>query len=72
MSILLVVAQLGALSQERWIHAYLDKMEMEVDLILDSAPVNMYLKCGCIEDAAGIFEKLKHKELSAWYIIKLT
>ncbi|XP_010914716.1 pentatricopeptide repeat-containing protein At5g48910 [Elaeis guineensis] len=70
-SILPAVAQLGALSQGRWIHAYMDKMGMEADSILGSALVDMYSKCGCIVDAVGIFEKLKHKELSAWNSIIL-
>ena len=63
-SILLTVAELGALNQGRWIHAYMDKMGRKVDSILGSALVDIYSKYGCIEDIVGIFEKLKYKELS--------
>ncbi|CAL9047635.1 pentatricopeptide repeat-containing protein At1g08070, chloroplastic-like [Musa acuminata AAA Group] len=65
-SVLPAVTELGALDQGRWIHAYLDKMGVEVDSVLASALVDMYSNCGCIGDAIYVFEKLEHKELSAW------
>ncbi|KAJ8500126.1 hypothetical protein OPV22_010678 [Ensete ventricosum] len=65
-SVLPAVTELGALDQGRWIHAYLDKMGLEVDSVLASALVDMYSNCGCIGDAIYVFEKLEHKELSAW------
>ncbi|KAL5988517.1 hypothetical protein ACLOJK_036282 [Asimina triloba] len=65
-SVLPAIAQLGALAQGRWIHVYADKRRMKLDGILGSALLDMYSKCGCIEEALCVFEKLKHKELSAW------
>lgn len=70
-SILPAVAQLGALTQGQWIHAYLEKMGVEVDSILGSALVDMYAKCGSIEQAISVFEKLEHRTLSAWNSIIL-
>lgn len=70
-SVLSAVAQLGALTQGRWIHAYIERKRIEVDGVLGSALVNMYSKCGCIKEALGVFESLKCKELSAWNSIIL-
>ncbi|KAJ8620434.1 hypothetical protein MRB53_028963 [Persea americana] len=70
-SVLSAVAQLGALTQGRWIHAYIERKRIEVDGVLSSALVNMYSKCGCIKEALGVFESLKCKELSAWNSIIL-
>ncbi|KAJ6844164.1 pentatricopeptide repeat-containing protein [Iris pallida] len=71
LSVLPAVSQLGALGQGRWIHSYVDRTGMEVDSILGSALVDMYSKCGCIDDAIAVFETLKRKELSAWNSIIL-
>ncbi|XP_058084210.1 pentatricopeptide repeat-containing protein At1g08070, chloroplastic-like [Magnolia sinica] len=65
-SVLPAIAQLGALTQGRWIHAYIDKRGIELDGVLGSALVDMYSKCGCIEEALDVFEKLTWKELSSW------
>lgn len=70
-SVLAAVAQLGELSQGRWIHAYIDRKGIELDGVLGSALVNMYSKCGCIEEALSVFDGLKSKELSAWNSILL-
>lgn len=70
-SVLSAVAQLGALTQGRWIHAYIERKGIEVDGVLGSALVNMYSKCGCIEEALVVFESLKCKELPAWNSIVL-
>ncbi|XP_072975215.1 pentatricopeptide repeat-containing protein At5g48910-like [Typha angustifolia] len=70
-SVLPAVAELGALTQGQWIHAYIGRMGVQVDSILGSALLDMYSKCGCIDDAINIFQNLKHKELSAWNSIIL-
>nr|DAD29296.1 TPA_asm: hypothetical protein HUJ06_030764 [Nelumbo nucifera] len=45
-SVLSAFACLGALAQERWIHAYIDKHGIELDENLGSSLINMYAKCG--------------------------
>ncbi|KAK1410604.1 hypothetical protein QVD17_37141 [Tagetes erecta] len=57
---------LGALDQGRWIHAYIDKKNMELDGILGTALVDMYSKCGCIELAYHVFEKMPHRDVFAF------
>ncbi|XP_068640862.1 pentatricopeptide repeat-containing protein At5g66520-like [Aristolochia californica] len=59
-------ASLGILSQGRWIHAYVDRYKMELDQILGTALVDMYSKCGCIETAHQIFNKMAEKDVFSW------
>ncbi|XP_010248052.1 PREDICTED: pentatricopeptide repeat-containing protein At4g18840-like [Nelumbo nucifera] len=54
-SVLSAFACLGALAQERWIHAYIDKHGIELDENLGSSLINMYAKCGCLEGAIQAF-----------------
>ncbi|KAK9161830.1 hypothetical protein Syun_008171 [Stephania yunnanensis] len=65
-SVLPAIAQLGALSQGRWIHAYADKKGIEINGVLGAALVDMYCKCGSIDKALALFESLKYRTSSTW------
>lgn len=57
---------LGALDQGRWIHTYVDKKKMNLDVILGTALVDMYAKCGCIDLAYRVFEEMPHRDVFAF------
>ncbi|KAG4187069.1 hypothetical protein ERO13_A08G082862v2 [Gossypium hirsutum] len=57
---------LGSLDHGRWIHAYVDRNGMELDRVLGIALVDMYAKCGCIEIACSVFEKMPDKDVFAF------
>ncbi|XP_039062458.1 pentatricopeptide repeat-containing protein At5g66520-like [Hibiscus syriacus] len=59
-------ASLGSLDHGRWIHAYVDRNGMELDRVLGTALVDMYAKCGCIEIAYSVFEKMPDKDVFAF------
>ncbi|KAJ4959976.1 hypothetical protein NE237_019886 [Protea cynaroides] len=65
-SVVSACAQLGALDQGRWIHSYIDKNNVEMNLTLGTSLVDMYAKCGCIDEAFAMFEKLPHKDVYPW------
>ncbi|KAI3462266.1 hypothetical protein Pfo_018929 [Paulownia fortunei] len=57
---------LGALVQGRWIHAYIDQNNMELDVELGTALIDMYAKCGCISIACDIFGKMPCRDVFAY------
>ncbi|WOL19824.1 hypothetical protein Cni_G28626 [Canna indica] len=64
-SVLPAIARLGALELGEWVHAYAEKNNIEVDDVLGSALVDMYSKCGNIDKAVQVFEKLpKHNPIT--------
>ncbi|KAF8389577.1 hypothetical protein HHK36_024093 [Tetracentron sinense] len=65
-SVLTACAQLGALDQGRWVHAYIDKNKLGVNLMLGTSLIDMYSKCGCVEEAFFLFEKLTFKDVYPW------
>lgn len=65
-SALTACAFLGALDQGRWIHAYVDRNRMELDRILGTALIDMYAKCGCIETACSVFDKMPTRDVFAF------
>ncbi|RZC67654.1 hypothetical protein C5167_011348 [Papaver somniferum] len=65
-SLLNACAQLGALKQGEWIHAYIQKKKIHVNSIVLTAIINMYCKCGSIGKALQVFENASTKGLSSW------
>ncbi|KAK9106382.1 hypothetical protein Syun_022393 [Stephania yunnanensis] len=57
---------LGALDQGKWIHAYVDRNKMEVDRVLGTALIDMYAKCGCIETAREVFDRMADRDVFAF------
>ncbi|KAG6603968.1 Pentatricopeptide repeat-containing protein, partial [Cucurbita argyrosperma subsp. sororia] len=67
-SLLTACANLGALDQGRWLHFYVLNNGVHVDRVIGCALVNMYLKCGDMEEALREFGKLKgdQKDVYVW------
>ncbi|GMP74207.1 hypothetical protein CsSME_00031686 [Camellia sinensis var. sinensis] len=65
-NVLSACGRVGALSQGKWVHAYVDKNEIDVDGFLATALVDMYSKCGCIEKALEVFHNTSRKDISTW------
>jgi pentatricopeptide repeat protein len=65
-SILPACAQLAALQQGKEIHDYVFRRGFESDVVVASAVVAMYAKCGSIEDARQVFKKMSRRDTIAW------
>ncbi|KAK7264788.1 hypothetical protein RJT34_32398 [Clitoria ternatea] len=57
---------LGALGQGKWMHRYVERSGIELDSKLATTIVDMYCKCGCLEEAFRVFRGLKEKGVSSW------
>ncbi|KAK3133598.1 hypothetical protein QOZ80_6AG0538500 [Eleusine coracana subsp. coracana] len=60
-SVISAIAHLGALAQGLWAHAYVFRKGVEIEEKLSSALINMYSKCGFIEGAVYVFDKIAAK-----------
>ncbi|XP_038714858.1 pentatricopeptide repeat-containing protein At5g48910-like [Tripterygium wilfordii] len=65
-SVLAGCANVGALDQGRWIHAYIVSNSIHLDPVLGTALLDMYAKCGCLDLAWDVFEKMKKREDFTW------
>ncbi|XP_062216395.1 pentatricopeptide repeat-containing protein At3g22690-like [Phragmites australis] len=65
-SLLSACSQLGALDKGREIHSYIEENNVRRDVCLESALLDMYAKCGCVDMAVEIFSKIQHKQTLAW------
>ncbi|XP_052197829.1 pentatricopeptide repeat-containing protein At3g28660-like [Diospyros lotus] len=60
-------ADLGALVQGKWMHEYVEKRkELISDVFVGTALVVMYVKCGCIDMAMGVFEGMPKRNAFSW------
>ncbi|XP_050206440.1 pentatricopeptide repeat-containing protein ELI1, chloroplastic [Mercurialis annua] len=58
--------QIGALESGKWVHSYVQNNEIEINNHVGSALIDMYSKCGSLEDARLVFERIKHKDVVIW------
>lgn len=66
-AVLSACAHLGALQHGKWVHAYIDKTGMRIDVVLGTSLIDMYAKCGNIERAKWVFDNMgPEKDVMAW------
>ncbi|KAL6888713.1 hypothetical protein ACP4OV_009739 [Aristida adscensionis] len=59
-------AGLGSLEYAEGMHAYVEKVGFEGELIVKNALIDMYGKCGGIESACSLFGSMAEKDLHSW------
>ncbi|KAF8663125.1 hypothetical protein HU200_055725 [Digitaria exilis] len=65
-AVLPACAQLGALELGRWIYAYCNKHGMLRKTYICNALMEMYAKCGCIDQALQLFHGMPEKDVISW------
>lgn len=66
LSVITACAHLGALDQAKWIHLFVDKNGFGGALPINNALIEMYAKCGSLERARRIFDKMPRKNVISW------
>uniref|UniRef100_A0A1J3CYS6 Pentatricopeptide repeat-containing protein n=1 Tax=Noccaea caerulescens TaxID=107243 RepID=A0A1J3CYS6_NOCCA len=65
-SVLPAISRLGSLELGEWLHFYVENSRIEIDDVLGSALIDMYSKCGVIEKAIQVFERLPRENVITW------
>lgn len=65
-SVISACTHLAALDLGRWVHAYISKSKLQVNAILGTTLIDMYMKCGCVENALEVFYAMEQKGVSTW------
>ncbi|KAF5736193.1 hypothetical protein HS088_TW14G00329 [Tripterygium wilfordii] len=66
LAVLSACGQTGALESGRWVHSFIENNGIQVNVHVGAALVNMYSKCGSLEDARSVFDRMKIKDVVAW------
>ncbi|KAF3436418.1 hypothetical protein FNV43_RR23510 [Rhamnella rubrinervis] len=59
-------ADFGALEMGVWIHDFIRRSKWELDVILGTSLINMYGRCGKIEEGLAVFKNMKDKNTFTW------
>ncbi|KAF7097392.1 hypothetical protein CFC21_099217 [Triticum aestivum] len=59
-------ASLGALPQGRALHACIEQRLVERDVYLGTALLDMYMKCGRVEEATVVFKQMSVRDVHTW------
>ncbi|KAJ7526006.1 hypothetical protein O6H91_17G077500 [Diphasiastrum complanatum] len=62
-------ANLRALVEGKRVHAHFLKSQFARNRFLGHALLNMYAKCGCIEEARGVFNNMPKRDVATWTAI---
>ncbi|KAJ7546368.1 hypothetical protein O6H91_08G037700 [Diphasiastrum complanatum] len=65
-AVLKACASIAYLEQGKQIHSYIIKSRFESDVIVGSALVDMYAKCGCLEHARQVFNNMHERDVVSW------
>lgn len=64
--LLMASTELGSLKLGLWVHDFAIKNGFEIGVFLGTALINMYSKCGSLEYARRVFEKMEIKSVATW------
>ncbi|KAK8953511.1 Pentatricopeptide repeat-containing protein [Platanthera guangdongensis] len=66
LSVLATVSQLGSLDTGKWAHSYAKSSRIPFTVRLCTALIDMYCKCGSLQDACSVFDSIQDKDVVAW------
>ncbi|KAG7985721.1 hypothetical protein I3843_03G040900 [Carya illinoinensis] len=66
LSVLLACGSLGALRKGEWFHNYVIQTGFENDILVVTAVMDMYAKCGSLDLARGLFNEAAGKDIVCW------
>nr|GMD77950.1 pentatricopeptide repeat-containing protein At3g29230-like [Ipomoea batatas] len=67
MSVLTACAHLGRLDRGEWVHSYIKHTErIKPDVLLSTAVLTMYAKCGAVDLAKRVFDEMPEKSVVSW------
>ncbi|XP_020578517.1 pentatricopeptide repeat-containing protein At4g21065-like [Phalaenopsis equestris] len=65
-TVVFACGKLGAMHRAKAIHDYIRRRKFSCDVILGTAMIDMYAKCGSVDAAREIFDQMKVKNVISW------
>jgi len=62
-------AQLGLLGWGRFVHSTIESLRFRISVAIGTALVDMYAKCGCIEESRGLFDGMMERDIWTWTVM---
>ncbi|OVA17445.1 Pentatricopeptide repeat [Macleaya cordata] len=65
-NVLSACAHLGAFEMGKWVHGYINRNRVFLNPTLATALIDMYFKCGYVDKASQVFDKLTERSVCTW------
>ncbi|XP_011043375.1 PREDICTED: pentatricopeptide repeat-containing protein At2g33760-like [Populus euphratica] len=65
-SVLSACAHLGAFNLGCWVHKYIVGNGLDLNVVLGTSLINMYIRCGNVSKAREVFDSMKERNVVAW------
>ncbi|KAI9124420.1 hypothetical protein K1719_004342 [Acacia pycnantha] len=65
-AVLSACADLGALDLGKRVHEYSNQSGFHENLHISNTLIDMYVKCGCLEDSYRVFEAMRERTIVSW------
>lgn len=65
-SVILACAEVGLMELARWMEGYINGSEFRDDVFVNTALIHMYVKCGSIDQARAVFDRVQNKDVVVW------
>ena len=66
MSVLTACANFGRLDRGKWVHSYIESNGIKPDVLLSTAILTMYAKCGDMDMARNVFDEMPERSVVSW------
>ncbi|GLT61234.1 hypothetical protein SLA2020_339560 [Shorea laevis] len=66
LSVISAVSSLGALELGQWVYTFIRRSGLELSVSLGTALVNMYSRCGSIDESIRVFDEMPVRNLLTW------
>ncbi|KAJ0974498.1 hypothetical protein J5N97_016463 [Dioscorea zingiberensis] len=64
--VLKACSSLLALEEGEEIHEYVRRIGLESDLFVSTALIDMYMKCGCLDESCAVFDGMPNRDVVSW------
>ncbi|XP_019414019.1 PREDICTED: pentatricopeptide repeat-containing protein At1g08070, chloroplastic [Lupinus angustifolius] len=68
-TVLSACSKLGSLDMGKWVHVYAESIGYKGNLFVGNALIDLYAKCGVIENAVDVFNSMDRKDIFTWNTI---
>ncbi|PIA26102.1 hypothetical protein AQUCO_04300005v1 [Aquilegia coerulea] len=65
-SVISAVSSLGCLELGKWVHLFIYRNELRLTISVGTALINMYSRCGSIDEAIRVFDEMPRRNIITW------
>ncbi|KAK9094263.1 hypothetical protein Scep_025732 [Stephania cephalantha] len=65
-NVISAVSGVGALELGRWVHSFVRRSNLDVTVSMGTALINMYSRCGEIDEAVKVFDEMPLRNVLTW------